>query len=332
MELTMGWWIGFNVFVLAMLALDLGVFHRKAHEVRFKEAITWSAVWIALALLFGVGIHQGWFGGYDEAVRGLRAKEFFAGYLVEKALSVDNVFVFAMIFGYFAVPPAYQHRVLFFGILGALILRAIFIFGGAWLVAHFEWTLYIFAVFLIVTGIKMIWMKDKKIEPENNPLIRLTRRIMPVTTEYHGQNFFIRQDGRLFATPLLLVLLFVETTDLLFAIDSIPAILILTQDTFIVYTSNVFAILGLRALYFALAGFMQMFAYLSYGLSAILIFIGGKMFYQAAVKSMTGVETKFPIEWSLGIIGAILVIAVIASLIRGRKKPTAPGTGEPAVQ
>lgn len=309
------WWIAFNGFVLLMLALDLGVFHRKAHEVRFKEAITWSVVWIALALLFNLGILMGWVGPYDAAERALRAKEFFVGYLVEKSLSVDNVFVFALIFAYFAVPAQYQHRVLFYGILGALAFRAIFIFTGVWLIERFEWILYVFAVFLIITGIKMIWAKGKQMEPEKNPVVRLFRKLMPVTPGYVGQNFFTRVDGRLFATPLFLVLLLIETTDVIFAIDSIPAILIITQDTFIVYTSNVFAILGLRALYFALAGFMQKFYYLTYGLALILVFIGGKMFYQAAVKAATGMETKIPIEMSLGMIGGLLAASIVVSLL-----------------
>ncbi len=327
MEKPLIWWIVFNFFVLAMLALDLGVFHRKAHEVRFKEALTWSVVWIGLALIFNLGILFGWFGPYEAHERALRAKEFFTGYLVEKALSVDNVFVFAMIFTYFSVPPQYQHRVLFYGILGALIFRAIFIFTGVWLISQFEWVLYIFALFLVATGIKMILAKGKEIHPEKNPVIKLTRRLIPVSDYYDGQKFFTRINGKLVATPLFLVLLFVETTDVIFAIDSIPAILIITQDTFIVYTSNVFAILGLRALYFCLAGFMKMFYYLTYGLALILVFIGGKMFYQAAVKSFTGVETKIPIEWSLGIIGVLLAIAVIASLLFPKEEKFAVGPG-----
>lgn len=315
-EVSLGWWIGFNAVVLALLALDLGVFHRKAHEVRFKEAITWSVVWIALALLFNLGIWQGWVGGYPAELRGAAAKEFLTGYIVEKSLSVDNVFVFAMIFAYFAVPAIYQHRVLFYGILGALVMRAIFIFTGVWLIERFEWVLYLFAAFLVITGVKMIWAKGKQIDPEKNPVIRLARRLLPITQQYDGQKFFTRIDGRRFATPLFLVLLFIETTDVIFAVDSIPAILIITKDPFIVFTSNVFAILGLRALYFALAGFMQMFHYLTYGLAVILIFIGGKMFYQAVYKALYGMEYKLPIELSLGVIGALLAAAVVVSLLR----------------
>ncbi|MCG3138468.1 MAG: putative membrane-bound redox modulator Alx [Phycisphaerae bacterium] len=313
MEKSLEWWIGFNVFVLAMLALDLGVFHRKAHEVRFREAAIWSMVWIAMALLFNLGIWKGWLGPYEAAERAQRAQEFLAGYLVEKALSVDNIFVFAVIFSYFAVPPIYQHRVLFYGILGALIFRAIFIFTGVWLIERFEWTLYIFAVFLVLTGIKMIWAKDKKMDPEHNPVVRLVRKIFPVTDEYFGQKFFTRIADRLWVTPLFLVLCFVEFTDIIFAVDSIPAILIITNDPFIVFTSNVFAILGLRALYFCLAGFIQMFTYLTYGLAFILMFIGGKMFYQAIYKALHGVEYKVSIGLSLGVIGALLALSVAAS-------------------
>ncbi len=313
----LAWWIAFNVFVLAMLALDLGVFHRKAHEVRFREALTWSVVWIALALLFNLGILLGWFGPYDAGERGERAKEFLVGYLVEKSLSVDNVFVFAMVFAYFAVPSHLQHKVLFYGILGALAFRAVFIFSGVWLIERFEWVLYLFAAFLIFTGVKMILAKGKSIDPDRNPVVRLARRLVPMTNEYHGDRFFTRVDGRLLATPMFLVLVFVETTDVIFAIDSIPAILIITQDTFIVYTSNVFAILGLRALYFALAGFMKMFHYLTYGLAGVLIFIGGKMFYQAAVKAIYDLpeDYKAPIGLSLGVIGVLLAVSVIASLL-----------------
>jgi tellurite resistance protein TerC len=322
---SMGWWIGFNVFVLFMLALDLGVFHRKAHEVRFREAVIWSVVWIGLALLFNYGILAGWFGGYAEADRTLRAKEFLVGYVVEKSLSVDNVFVFAMIFAYFAVPARLQHKVLFYGILGALFFRAVFIFGGAWLTQKFEWTLYFFAALLVATGIKMIWAKDKQMDPERNPVVRLARWLIPISNEYDGDRFITRVDGRRMATPLLLVLLLVEASDVIFAIDSIPAILLITQDTFIVYTSNVFAILGLRSLYFALAGFMQMFRYLTYGLAAILIFIGGKMFWQAAAGAMGMAGAKVPVGTSLGVIAAILTISVLASLIRPRPVlPTRP--------
>jgi len=311
------WWIGFNLFVLAMLALDLGVFHRKAHEVKFKEAIAWSLVWIGLALLFNLGIWIGWVGGYTEADRGRVALEFFTGYLVEKSLSVDNVFVFAMVFTYFAVPAAYQHRVLFYGILGALIFRAVFIFGGLWLIEKFSWTIYIFGAFLILTGIKMAWAKGKQIDPERNPVIRLARRFLPITPSFVLDRFFARVDGRLMVTPLFLVLLFVETTDVIFAVDSIPAIIAITKDPFIVFTSNVFAILGLRALYFALASFMGMFHYLTYGLAVLLVFIGGKMLAHAAL------AYKMPVGLSLGVIGGIIAVSVIASLLKSPQQVAA---------
>ena len=308
-------WIGFNVFVLAMLALDLGVFHRKAHEVKVKEALWWSTVWIALALTFNAGIYL--FRGEDAAL------EFLTGYLLEKALSVDNIFVFIMIFAYFRVPALYQHKVLFWGILGALIMRAIFIATGITLLQHFHWIIYVFGAFLILTGIKLAMQHDKEVHPEKNPVLKLFRRFMPVTKNFEGDKFTIKRDGRRFATPLLVVLLMVETTDVIFALDSIPAILAITLDPFIVYTSNVFAILGLRALYFALAGIMQMFHYLSYGLAAILVFVGVKMmivdFYQ------------LPISVSLGVVAGILAVAVIASLLRPRRKTGAQIEAPPMV-
>lgn len=295
-------WIGFNVFVLAMLSLDLGVFHRKAHEVKVKEALWWSAVWIGLAMLFNAGVYF-WRG--EEA-----ALEFLTGYLLEKALSVDNIFVFIMIFAYFRVPALYQHKVLFWGILGALVMRAIFIATGITLLQHFHWVIYIFGAFLILTGIKLAVQQDKEVHPEKNPMLKLFRRFMPVTKDFEGDKFLVKRDGRRFATPLLVVLLMVETTDVVFALDSIPAILAITTDPFIVYTSNVFAILGLRALYFALAGIMQMFHYLSYGLAAILVFVG--------VKMMIMDFYKLPIGISLGVVAGILAIAVILSLVRPR--------------
>ena len=299
-------WIGFNVFVLAMLALDLGVFHRKAHEVKVKEALWWSAVWVGLAMLFNTGVYF-WRG--EEA-----ALEFLTGYLLEKALSVDNIFVFIMIFAYFRVPALYQHKVLFWGILGALVMRAIFIATGITLLQHFHWVIYIFGAFLILTGIKLAVQQDKEVHPEKNPVLKLFRRFMPVTKGFEGDRFVVKRDGRRFATPLLVVLLMVETTDVVFALDSIPAILAITTDPFIVYTSNVFAILGLRALYFALAGIMQMFHYLSYGLAAILVFVG--------VKMMIMDFYKLPIGISLGVVAGILAIAVIVSLVRPRRVTT----------
>jgi len=296
-------WIGFNIFVLAMLALDLGVFHRKAHEVKIKEALLWSAVWIALALAFNAGVYF-WRG--EEA-----ALEFLTGYLLEKALSVDNIFVFIIIFAYFRVPALYQHKVLFWGILGALVMRAIFIAAGVALLQHFHWLIYIFGAFLILTGVKLAMQQDKEVHPEKNPVIKLFRRLMPVMKNYKGDKFLIKRNGRRYATPLLLVLVMVETTDLVFALDSIPAILAITMDSFIVYTSNVFAILGLRALYFALAGIMQMFHYLSYGLATILVFVGLKMMIMDFY--------KLPIGISLGVVAGILAVSVIASLLHPRQ-------------
>jgi tellurite resistance protein TerC len=294
-------WVLFNIFVLVMLALDLGVFHRKAHVVKIKEALIWSAVWIALALLFNVGVYY-WRGPQI-------ALEFLTGYLLEKSLSVDNVFVFLLIFSYFRVPALCQHKVLFWGILGALIMRAIFIAAGITLIQQFHWVIYVFGAFLIFTGIKMALQKDKEIHPEKNPVIKLFRRLMPVTQDYDEKSrFFVRKAGRLHATPLFVALLVVETTDVIFAVDSIPAVLAITHDPFIVYTSNVFAILGLRALYFALAGIMQLFHYLHYGLSAILVFVGVKMLITEIY--------KIPITIALGVVAGILLVSVIASLVR----------------
>ena len=277
-------WIVFNAFVLGMLALDLLVFHRKAHAVSLREAFAWSVVWISLALIFNLGIYFLW--GSEKAM------EFLAGYLIEKSLSVDNIFVFIMIFSYFAVPSMYQHRILFWGILGALVMRAIFIAAGAALLSAFHWIIYIFGGFLIITGIKMFFAGDEKIEPEKNPAVVLLRRWMPITNDYQGQRFFVRIDGRLWATPLFVVLLVIETTDVIFAVDSIPAIFAITLDPFIVYTSNIFAILGLRALYFLLAGILEMFRYLKVGLSFVLCFVGIKMmivdFYKIPIGGLLG--------------------------------------------
>ena len=296
-------WVGFTLFVLAMLAIDLGVFHREAHEVSIREAATWSAVWITLALLFCFGIYQ-WMG----AQAGL---EFLTGYLIEKALSVDNIFVFVLIFSYFNVPLQYQHRVLFWGILGALVMRGAMIGAGAYLISHFHWIIYLFGAFLVVTGIRMATQDERDIQPEANPVIRLVRRLIPVTTAYHGQSFFAREkvgsQVRRAATPLFVVLMVVETTDLIFAVDSIPAIFAVTQDPFLVYTSNVFAILGLRALYFLLAGVITQFHYLKLGLSVVLVFVGAKMLLSDVY--------KVPIALSLGVVAVVLAVSVIASLL-----------------
>jgi tellurite resistance protein TerC len=297
-------WVGFNAFVLAMLALDLGVFHRSAHEVSIKEAGGWSAFWITLALLFNYGIYH-----YMGAQAGL---EFLTGYLIEKALSVDNIFVFVLVFSYFRVPPKYQHRVLFWGILGALLMRGAMIGAGALLIERFDWIIYVFGAFLVFTGIRMATQDEHAIEPESNPVLRLVRRFVPVTSEYHGQKFFVREEvkGRLrrVATPLFVVLVLVETTDVIFAVDSIPAIFAVTTDTFLVYTSNVFAILGLRALYFLLAGVIHKFHYLQLGLSVVLMFVGVKML-------VTYFEYHVPIGVSLGVIAGVLAISVAASLL-----------------
>ncbi len=301
------WWVGFNVFVLAMLAVDLGVFHRRSHEVKVREAVAWSVVWIALALVFNAGIYFGWFGTYAAADRPERAFEFLTGYMIEKSLSVDNIFVFLLIFSYFRVPAAYQHKVLFWGILGALIIRAVFIFAGIALIEKFHWIIYLFGAFLVITGLKMAWAKDKEIHPEHNPVLRLFRRLVPLTVDNVEDRFFVRRGTKQVATPLLATLLFVETTDLIFAVDSIPAILAVTRDPFIVYTSNVLAILGLRALYFALAGIMGLFCYLHYGLAAVLVFAGGKMLVSGFY--------KVPILVSLGVIAGILMISIAVSLL-----------------
>jgi len=297
-------WVAFNVFVLMMLAVDLGVVHRRAHTVRLKEALVWSGIWIALALLFALGVYV-WYGSQP-------ALEFLAGYLIEKSLSVDNIFVFVLIFSYFKVPALYQHKVLFWGILGALVMRAIFIFAGIALLQRLHWIIYVFGALLIVTGIKMAMEKDKEIHPDKNPVLRLFRRLVPVTEDYHADHFFVRRFGHYAATPLFVVLLVVETTDIIVAVDSIPAILAITVDPFLVYTSNVFAILGLRALYFALAGVMQLFHYLHYGLSAILVFVGAKMLLADVY--------KLPIGVALGVIAGILLISVIASVMRPHQR------------
>jgi len=297
-------WIGFNVFVLLMLALDLGVFHRKAHEVNIKEAVIWSAVWITLALIFNYGVYL-----YMGKVKAL---EFFTGYILEKSLSVDNIFVFILVFSFFKVPSKYQHKILFWGILGALVMRVILIFSGVALLTKFHWLIYVFGAFLIFTGIKMLIQKEQQIAPDKNILVRLFKKIYPVTDVYHQDKFFVKIDGKRLATPMFVVLLVIEFTDLIFAVDSIPAILAITNDTFIVYTSNVFAILGLRALYFALAGVMKYFRFLKIGLSVILVFVGAKM---CLVDFF-----KFPISLSLGIIISILLISVLASLIKPDKE------------
>jgi tellurite resistance protein TerC len=308
------WWLMFFGVVALLLGMDLGLFQRKAHEVKLAEALQSTALRVFLALLFCFAIYQGWIGGYDTPELSRKAGiEFLTGYIVEIALSVDNVFVFALVFGYFRVPPAYQHRVLFWGILGALVMRAVMIFAATALLHHFEWVIYIFAAILIYGGIKMIVDDKEEVDPSNNPLLKLFRRFVPVTPDFHGQKFSVKIDGRRYATPLAVVLIAIETTDLIFAVDSIPAVVAITQDRFIVFTSNVFAILGLRALYFALAGILKLFRFLHYGLSAILVFIGAKMILS---QSPYAIKT----ETSLVVVVLMLAAAVIASLLIKEKE------------
>ena len=296
-------WAGFIGFVLAMLALDLGVFHRQAHKVSVKAAGIWSLVWVGCALAFNALLWHG-FGSQ-------RGMEFLTGYLIEKALSVDNIFVFVLIFGAFSVPEAYQHRVLFWGILGALVMRAIFVGLGAALIASFHWVLYLFGAFLVITGIKMLLVRGQGFDPRQNPVFRLFKRLVPAVDTYHGPAFTVVQEGRRYATPLLLVLVAVELTDLVFAVDSVPAIFAVTKDPFIVFTSNIFAILGLRSLYFLLAGVVGRFHLLKVGLSLVLVFVGLKMLL---------VEVwKVPVAWSLAVIGLLVGGSVVASLLLPRK-------------
>ena len=299
---TMPWWawIGFLGFIAIMLALDLGVFNRRAHVVSLKEALAWCAVWFGLAMAFNLLISQ--------KMGGQAGLEFFTGYIVELCLSVDNVFVFIVIFQYFRVEPRHQHRVLFWGILGAVVMRAIFIFAGISLINRFHWIIYVFGAFLVYTGIKLaIPKKDDGFEPEKNPAVKLARRFLPVTSHFEGGHFFTRVDGRLHATPMFLVLLIVETTDVMFALDSIPAVIAITRNEFIVFTSNIFAILGLRSLYFAVSGIMQLFRYINVGLAVILCFVGFKMLASHYV--------TIPIKISLGIIGSVLAASILASVL-----------------
>ena len=327
------WWFYglFTLFVLTMLALDLGVFHRKAHAVSFNEASIWSVVWVSLALVFNYLLYRYtlWKFPQDERLMSLPgfvpdvaawtvSLEFLTGYIVEKSLSVDNIFVFVVVFAYFAIPAKYQHRVLFYGILGALVFRAIFIGAGSWLM-QFHWVIYLFGGFLIFTGIKMMFSPEKEIDPEGNPVIRLFKRFMPVTPKLHGKRFFVREGGRLAATPLFIALLFLELSDIIFAVDSVPAIFAITAEPMIVFTSNIFAILGLRSMYFMLAGAVSKFHLLKYGLSLVLVFVGLKMIW---LNDAFG--GKFPITWSLGIILGTIAASVVASLIFPPKEPTVP--------
>ena len=298
MEVSAWGWIGFNAFILAMLALDLGVFHRRSHIVSFKEAMSWSGVWISLAMLFCGGLYV--WGGRQLSL------EFLTGYLIEKSLSVDNVFVFAVLFASMRVPKHCEHKILFWGVFGALLMRAAMIFAGVALIQRFHWLIYVFGAFLIFTGIRLIRPRPGVVDPQSHWVIKVFRRLFRVTPDYVDDRFIVRRDGVLWATPLLLVLILVETTDLIFAVDSIPAILAVSKNTFIVYTSNVFAMLGLRSLYFALSGMMDKFSYLKYGLAGILVFVGGKM---------TLVDiAPIPITLSLTIVASILAISVGRSL------------------
>jgi len=304
MEVSIYFWIGFHLFIFMMLALDLGVFNRKEHVVPVKEALTWCSVWITLALLFNLFIF------YEFGK--IKALEFLTGYLIEYSLSVDNIFVFILIFSFFAVPARYQHKVLFWGILGALVMRGIFIFAGVALINRFHWIVIIFGGFLVFTGIRMLFQQEIHMDPAKNPVVRFFRKFLPVTEESHGSNLFIRKNHRTYATPLFLVLLMIESSDVLFAVDSIPAVLAVSHERFIVYTSNIFAILGLRSLYFAVAGIMGFFRYLKIGLSFILTFVGVKML-------ASYFNFEIPILLSLSIIVAILLISILASIIIKKK-------------
>jgi tellurite resistance protein TerC len=301
-------WAGFVAFVLAMLAIDLGIFHRKAHEVSLREAGIWSAVWVSLAVLFNLCVYQ-WFG----PERGL---EFTTGYLIEKALAVDNIFVFYAIFAYFAVPAAYQHRVLFWGILGALVMRAIFIFAGAALLQEFHWLMYVFGALLVATAVKLLVMSEEGIDPRKNAVYRLFQRVVPSVPEYHGSRFTVVQNGKRYATPLLAVLVLIEWTDLVFAVDSIPAIFAVTSDPFIVFTSNIFAILGLRAMFFLLSGVIGKFHLLKPSLAVVLAFVGTKMILIDVY--------KIPIGVSLAVIAMLIAAGVIGSLLFPKREAAAP--------
>lgn len=306
-------WAGFVAFVFAMLVIDLGVFHRKAHVVGLREAGVWSVVWVSLALLFNLGVYQ-WFG----SERGL---EFTTGYLIEKALAVDNIFVFYAIFAYFAVPAAYQHRVLFWGIIGALVMRAIFIFAGAALLQQFHWLMYVFGALLIATAVKLLVMSDEGVDPQKNAVYRLFRRLVRSVPEYHGGRFSVVQNGKRFATPLLAVLVLIEWTDVVFALDSIPAIFAVTSDPFIVFTSNIFAILGLRSMFFLLSGVLGTFHLLKPSLAVVLAFVGTKMLLLDVY--------KIPIGVSLGVIAMLIAAGVVGSLLFPKREVFAPGEDEP---
>ena len=297
-------WIGFFAFVFLALYVDMAVLNKKVHTITLKEALKQSAFWIGLAVIFNIAVY--FFMGTEKAV------EFLTAYLIEESLSMDNLFVFLLIFQYFNVPSQYQHKVLYWGILSAIVMRLIFIFAGVTLVSKFHWVIYVFGAFLVFTAIKMIFKKDEEIHPENNPLLKIFKKFVPVTQEFHRSSFFIKENGRIFGTPLIVVLFMIEISDVAFAVDSIPAVLCVSNDLFVVYTSNIFAILGLRSLYFALAGLMPLFHYLKYGLAFILGFIGIKMLIEEFFKIPTGA--------ALGVVGSILILSVIASIVFPPKK------------
>lgn len=314
LDVPITFWIFFNLFLLGMLALDLGVFHRKAKVISPREALAWSGIWIAIALAFA---------GFVFAWQGSQAgTEFLTGYMIEKSLSVDNVFVFALIFSYFAVPAQYQYRILFWGVVGALVMRGILIASGAALLSNFHWVIFIFGGFLVFSGIRMAFHDESKADPSRNPVVRLFKRFVPTTEEYDGQKFFTRKNGKLLATPLLTVLVAVEATDLVFAVDSIPAIFAVTDEPFIVFTANALAILGLRALYFALAGIMHRFEYLKIGLSTVLVFVG--------IKMIASDIYHMPALLSLAVVMSILTVSVVASLLK--TSPEDDESGEPQVK
>lgn len=309
MEHSLLLWGLFNVFIIAMLIVDLMVFNRDAHKISVKESLVWTAIWIALACVFGVGVY--WFMG------GPTALDYYTGYLIEKSLSVDNIFVFLLVFQYFSVPAKLQHKVLFWGIFGALVFRALFIFAGVALLQNFHWIIYVFGAFLVFTGIKLALEKDKEVHPERNPVIKFVRKLIPITKSFHGDDFFIKKAGKRMATPMFIVLIVIETTDIIFALDSIPAILAITQDEFIIYSSNAFAILGLRALYFALSAIMDKFHHLHYGLAVVLIFVG--------IKMLISEYYHIPTPWALGFIVVTLTASIFASIwFPAEKSPIDP--------
>lgn len=304
MEVSIFFWVGFHIFIFSMLALDLGILNKRPHKVAVKEALIWSAVWITLALLFSIFVHFQ-FGK-------TRALEFLTGYVIEYSLSVDNIFIFILIFSYFSVKAQYQHKILFWGILGALIMRGIFIIAGVTLINRFHWIVMIFGGFLVITGIKMLFQKETSVDPEKNALVKVFRKFFPVSETLLGSKLFVKHEGKLLATPLFLVLLVIESSDLIFAVDSIPAVLAISKHTFIVYTSNIFAILGLRSLYFAVSGIMGYFRYLKIGLAFVLAFVGFKML-------ASYLNLEIPILLSLAAIISILLISILASLVIKKK-------------